>query len=148
MLYSKNKDDILYLIKQKRAQVEIYLSKTRPRKRRLINTTIIAGTFATALTAAPAIGGQVFTTWLTSLFGLTSPSWRILCASATLCSIMATIATQLLKSNNIEDNVTRALGCRAKLELLEVSLNMSQMDAKQATIEYLKCVNDIAFLEN
>jgi hypothetical protein len=60
---------------------------------------------------------------------------------------MATVATQLLKSQNIEENVTRAQGCRAKLEVLEVGLSLSQLDVKQATTEYLKCVEDAAFLE-
>jgi hypothetical protein len=60
---------------------------------------------------------------------------------------MATVATQLLKSNNVEENVTRAQGCRAKLEVLEVGLAMGQLDVRQATTEYLKCVEDAAFLE-
>jgi len=60
---------------------------------------------------------------------------------------MATVATQLLKSHNIEEHVTRAQGCRAKLEVLEVGLVMGQVDVRQATTEYLKCVEDASFLE-
>jgi hypothetical protein len=60
---------------------------------------------------------------------------------------MATVATQLLKSHNIEENVTRAQGCRAKLEVLEVGLTMDQLNVQQATTEFLKCVEDAAFLE-
>jgi hypothetical protein len=60
---------------------------------------------------------------------------------------MATVATQLLKSQNIEENVTRAQGCRAKLEVLEVGLSIGQIDVQQATTEYLKCVEDSASLE-
>ena len=54
---------------------------------------------------------------------------------------------ELLKSNNIEEHVTRAQGCRAKLEVLEVGLTMGQIDTRQATSEYLKCVEDAAFLD-
>ena len=110
--------------------------------------TIVGGSIAAALTAAPAIGGQSFTAWLTGALGLASPSWRVLCAAASVCSIMATVATQLLKSYNIEEHVTRAQGCRAKLEVLEVGLTLGQLDLRQATTEYLKCVEEAAFLES
>jgi len=140
-------DDMVSRIRQKRTQLETFLSAARPRKRRLLNTTIVGGSLAAALTAAPALGGQSFTAWLTGALGLASPSWRLLCAAASVCSVTATIATQLLKSNNIEEHVTRAQGCRAKLEVLEVGLTTGHIDARQATSEYLKCVEDAAFLE-
>jgi hypothetical protein len=140
-------DDMVSRIRQKRTQLETFLSAARPRKRRLLNTTIVGGSLAAALTAAPALGGQSFTAWLTGALGLASPSWRLLCAAASVCSLTATIATQLLKSNNIEEYVTRAQGCRARLEVLEVGLTMGHIDARQATSEYLKCVEDAAFLD-
>ena len=138
-------DDMVSRISQKRTQLETFLSAARPRKRRLLNTTIVGGSLAAALTAAPALGGQSFTAWLTGALELAS--WRLLCAAASVCSLTATIATQLLKSNNIEEHVTRAQGCRAKLEVLEVGLTMGHIDARQATSEYLKCVEDAAFLD-
>lgn len=140
-------EDLLNRIRHKRTQVETFLSAARPRKRRLLNTTILAGTLAASLTAAPAVGGQEFTAWLSGVLGLDSPSWRVLCAAASICSVMATVATQLLKSHNIEENVSRAQGCRAKLEVLEVGLAMGHLDVQQATVEYMKCVEDAAFLE-
>ena len=60
---------------------------------------------------------------------------------------MATVSTQLLKSNNLEENVGRAQRCRAKLEVLEVGLASGQLDARQATTEYMRCVEEAAFLE-
>lgn len=139
--------EIMTRIRDKRLQLERFLSAARPRKRRLINTTIVGGSIAAVLTAAPALGGQPLTAWLTGALGLTSPSWRILCAAASVCSVTATVATQLLKSHNMEEHVTRAQGCRAKLEVLEVGLALGQLDIRQATTEYLKCVEDAAFLE-
>ena len=123
---------------------------TQPRKRRLLNTTIVGGSLAAVLTAGPAVGGPSLTVALTGALGLnpaSSPAWRILCAAASVCSIMATVATQLLKSQNIEEHVTRAQGCRAKLEVLDVGLTLGQLDVRQATAEYLKCVEDGSFLE-
>jgi hypothetical protein len=147
MSTSEPRLDIMQRIQQKRSQLEKFLTTAKPRKRRLVNTNIIAGSLAAALTAGPALGGQSLTAWLTGLMGLSSPSWRLLCAGACFSSVVATIATQVLKSNNIEEHVSRAQGCRAKLEVLEVGLSAGQLDPKQATSEYLKCVEEIAFLE-
>jgi MFS family permease len=140
-------DSLLSQIRHKRAQVEQFLARASPRKRRLLNMTIVGGTLAAALTAGPAVGGASFTGWLTRTFSLTSPAWQLLCGAAAVCSVMATVATQLLKSQNIEERVTRAQGCRAKLEVLEVGLTIGRMDPAQATTEYMKCVEEGAFLE-
>ena len=142
--------DLLNQIRRKRTQIEAFLAVARPRKRRLLNTTIIGGSLAAVLTAGPAVGGPSLTVALTGALGLnpaSSPSWRILCAAASVCSIMATVATQLLKSHNIEEHVIRAQACRAKLEVIEVGLTVGQLDQRQATTEYLKCVEETSFLE-
>jgi hypothetical protein len=140
-------DQLLGRIRDKRAQVERFISSAVPRKRRLLNITIVGGTLAAALTAGPAIGGQSFTAWLTRTFALSSPSWQLLCLVASASSIMATVSTQLLKSHNIEEHVTRAQRCRAKLEVLEVGIGSGQMDMSQATTEYMRCVEEAAFLD-
>jgi hypothetical protein len=139
--------DLVQRIVEKRTQLEKFITRALPRKRRLLNITIFAGTIAAALTAAPAIGGEGFTGWLTKTFGLSSPAWRILCAAAAVSSVLATVATQLLKSHNLEEHVTRAQGCRAKLEVIEVGLTTGQLDIAQATTEYIKCVEEAAFLQ-
>ena len=140
-------DDILGRIRDQRAVVERFLSNAVPRKRRLLNMTIVGGSLAAALTAGPAVGGQPFTSWLTMTLGLTSPSWRLLCGAASVASIVATVATQVLKSNNLEQNIGRAQTARARLDVLETSLALGQLDPKQAATEFLKCVEDAAFLE-
>src|SRR5262245_65817846 len=104
--------ELVTRIHQQRAQVVAFLAAAVPRKRRLLNTTIFGGSLAAALTAGPAVGGTSFTSWLTSTLGLTSPSWRLLFAGAAVCSVLATVANQLLKSDNIEQNVIRAQGPR------------------------------------
>jgi MFS family permease len=141
-------EELASRIRQKREQMERFLASSRPRKRRLLNTTILGGSLAAALTAAPAIGGQSLTGWLTGMLGLSSPSWRLLCAAASVCSVTATVATQLLKSQNIEEHVAKAEGSRAKLEALEVALTMRQIEVPQATTEYLRCVEDSSFIES
>ena len=103
--------EILGRISQQRAKVDAFLAAAVPRKRRLLNTTIVGGSLAA------------------------------------VCSVMATVATQLLKSDNVEQNVVRAQGARAKLEVIELGLKLGQLDDRQALAEYLKCAEDTAFLQ-
>ena len=133
-------------ISGKRAQLEAFIARAVPRKRRLLNLTLVAGTLAAALTAAPAAGGASFTAWLTQVLGLASPSWRLLCGVASVCSITATVATQLLKSQNVEEQVARAQSCRAKLEVLEIGLESGEIAPSHATAEYMRCVEESSFL--
>jgi hypothetical protein len=141
------REDLLARIRQKRQQVEVFVGGALPRKRRLLNITIFGGTLAAAFTAGPAAGGASFTAWLTSTFGLTSPSWQLLCGAAAACSVAATVSTQLLKSQNIEEHVARAQSCRAKLEVLEVGLTTGHIDTTQATSEFIRCVEEVSFLD-
>jgi hypothetical protein len=139
--------ELLARVGRKRQEVERFVSGALPRKRRLLNVTIVGGTLAAALTAGPAAGGPSFTAWLTSIFGLGSPAWQLLCGAATVCSIGATVATQLLKSQHVEEHVARALSCRAKLEVIEVGLTTGHMDTAQATTEFIRCVEEASFLD-
>ena len=140
-------DGLLQRIREKRADVDRFLAATQPRKRRLLNTTIVGGTLAAALTAGPAVGGASFTAWLTQTLSLRSPAWRLLCAAASVSSVLATVATQLLKTNNIEEHVAQAQSCRAKLEVLDVAITLGQLDTAQATGEFLRCLEAASFLE-
>jgi MFS family permease len=140
-------DALIGQIREKRARLERFLARSLPRKRRLLNITIVGGALAAALTAGPAVGGQSFTQWLTKTLELASPAWQLLCAAAAGCSIAATVATQVLKSQNVDEHVARAQSCRAKLEVLEIGLTTGTVDPKQAAAEYLRCVEETAFLE-
>ena len=139
--------DLLARIQDKRRQVDGFVSAALPRKRRLLNVTIFGGTLAAAFTAGPAAGGASFTGWLTSTLGLTSPAWQILCGAAAACSVAATVSTQLLKSQHIEEHVARAQSCRAKLEVLEIGLTTGQLESAQATTEFIRCVEEVSFLD-
>jgi len=100
-------------VRAKRAKVERYLRVVGARRRRLVNVTIVAGAIATMLTAAPALGGKPLAGWLTETFELSSPSWRILCALAAVCSLIAAVATQLHTSKNYEEHIARAQEIKA-----------------------------------
>ena len=141
------RQDLLPRVQEKRRQVDAFVKGALPRKRRLLNVTIIGGTLAAAFTAGPAAGGPTFTAWLTATFGLNAPAWQLLCGAAAACSVAATVSTQLLKSQHIEEHVTRAQSCRAKLEVIEIGLSTGHLDAAQATTEFIRCVEEVSFLE-
>lgn len=69
--------ELLARATRKRQDVERFIAGAHPRKRRLLNVTIVGGTLAAALTAGPAAGGPSFTAWLTSPFGLGNPAWQL-----------------------------------------------------------------------
>jgi MFS family permease len=140
--------DLLTQIRRKRVQVDAIVSSALPRKRRLLNTSIVGGALAAVLTTGPAVGGQTFVAWMKSMLDLTAPGWQILCGAAALCSAAAAVSTQLLKSNSLEERVFRGQSCRAKLEVLEVGLTTGQIDLPRATTEYMKCLEEAAFLES
>jgi hypothetical protein len=134
-------------IRAKRAEVDAWLSRMRPRKRRLLNVTLIGGGVSALLTAGPALGGKPFADWLTSALGLESPAWRLLCGAAAASSCAAAIATQILKANGLEENVSKAQACGARLEVLELALEAGQIDAKTGLEEYARCAESVAFLQ-
>jgi MFS family permease len=142
------RQDLLARIQDKRRQVEHFVATAVPRKRRLLNVTIVGGTLAAAFTAGPAAGGPTFTGWLTSTFGLNAPAWQILCGAAAACSVAATVSTQLLKTQNVEEHVARAQSCRAKLEVLEIGLTTGHIETAQATTEFIRCVEEVSFLDH
>jgi hypothetical protein len=88
-------------VQAKRDDVDRYLAAAYRHRGRLVRVTIMSGSIASALTAAPALGGKPLADWLTAVFELSTPAWRILCLAAMMCSLAATIATQLHKSNNL-----------------------------------------------
>jgi MFS family permease len=141
------RQDLLARIQDKRRQVDVFVRAALPRKRRLLNVTIIGGTMAAAFTAGPAAGGAPLTAWLTSTLGLSSPAWQLLCGAAAACSVAATVSTQLLKSQHIEEHVARGQSCRAKLEVLEIRLTTGHLETAQATTEFIRCVEEVSFLD-
>jgi hypothetical protein len=71
-------------------------------------------------------------------FALPSPSWRILCAFAAVCSLIAAVATQLHASNNYEEHIGRAQEIKVSLEMLEVAITLNHLNHHESTSQYLE----------
>jgi hypothetical protein len=138
-LHSRNDqsaDDVSIWVERRRVEIGDYLDRMQARERRALNVAIVAGACASVLTASAAIGGQRLGNWLTLTFGLSSPAWQILCAVATVCSLAAAIATQLLKSHNVDDRIARAQTARAKLDIIRFGLATGHLTEAEAAAEY------------
>jgi hypothetical protein len=134
-------------VQAKRAEVEQYLRAVGARRRRLVTVTIVAAAMATLLTAPTALGGKPLADWLTETFQLSSPSWRLLCALAAVCSLTAAVATQLHASKNYEEHIARAEAIKATLEMLEVAITSNHLSQHEATSQYLKVIENTSFIE-
>jgi hypothetical protein len=93
------------------------------------------------------VGGKPLADWLTDTFQLSSPSWRILCALAAVCSLIAAVATQLHASKNYEENIGRAQEIRAALEMLEVAITLNHLNQHEATSQYLDIIESTSFID-
>ncbi len=109
--------------------------------------TIVAAALATLLTAPTALGGKPLADWLTETLELSSPSWRILCALAAVCSLIAAVATQLDASKNDEEHIGRAQEIKATLEMLEVAITLNHLNQHEATSQYLEIIESTSFIE-
>jgi len=112
----------------------------------LLTLAVVAGALATAFAATPAIGGKPLTDVLDASLGLSTPAWQLLCIFAAICSLAAAIATQLQKSNNLEENVARAETVRARLDVLNIGLIAGNLSREQAASEYGECLQLASFL--
>ena len=124
-------DRLLIELRRQREQLERFLRRNQPRQ---------------LLTAAPALGGQSFTSELTKLLGLQSPSWRWICGVAALLSTLASACSQLLQSSRLEEKVSRCQTARARLDALELGLELGQFHRNYAAETLLACVEATAAL--
>lgn len=139
----KDADTLLKRIQTKRSEVSEYLKKNEPRQSRYITISIVAGALAAALTAGPGVGGTGFIESAKGVFSFGIPVWQVLCLLATLLSMSAVITNGLLKSRDLTTKIAHVRGCDAKLEGLEIMLDLDQIDLKQATSLYTQYLTEI-----
>lgn len=140
-------DRLLSELRNQRDLLARFLRRNRPRQQRLSTLAVVASSLAAVLTAAPAIGGPSFTTELTKLLGLQSPSWRWICAAAALLSTLASSCSQLLQSSRLEEKVSRCQSAMARLDALELGLDLGQFKRDFAAETLVACVEASAALD-
>ena len=141
-----DQDPLVEQLRSQRAQLDRFLRRALPQRRQLVNASILCSSLAALITAAPAFGGQAFTTGLTETLNLSMPSWRLLCGLASAASVVASVATQLLQTSRLEEKVSRGLATRARLEALEQGLALGQFDRRSVTEALLACIETTTLL--
>jgi hypothetical protein len=145
---SENKNDVgnelILRVQAKRDEVERYLRAIGARRGRMLTVTIVAATISTLLTGPAALGGQPL---LTETLGLPLSAWRILCAVAAACSLIAAVVTQLQTSKNYEQHIAQAQEVKATLEMLEVAITVNRLSQHEAASQYLKIIENTSFID-
>jgi hypothetical protein len=135
-------------ISDKHRQLAEYIRSAEPRSGTLqIVSTIMAG-LAGLLTAAPAVGGPTLTSSLSQALGTgaEAPSWRLLCAAATICSFVSTTALSIYRTQDIANRLGKAQAAKARLESLETFLDTTSLPVEKAVDEYTRVVQDVSFV--
>ena len=143
---TKDNSVLLTKVRNKRKELRAYLTRTEPRNNRLINSSIIFGALAAALTAGPGVGGDGFISAAKEMVSFGIPVWQMLCLFATVFSVSVVIANGMLKSHNLSSKVAKTRACDAKLESLETMLELEQVDIKQATQSYTQCLTELSHI--
>lgn len=143
---AKDNKVLLAKIRDKRKELADYLAKVEPRNTKLINSSIIAGALAAALTAGPGVGGEGFISAAKDVVSFGIPVWQMLCLIATILSVSVVITNGMLKSHSLSAKVEKTRACDAKLEGLEIMLELEQVDLKQATQVYTQCLTEISHI--
>jgi hypothetical protein len=136
-------------IAARRAGLAAYLRAVRPRRNRLVDLGIVASAATAVLTAGPALGGVPFDKAATTAVGLPAGShaWRFLCLAALVTSLLATIATNMARSQDLAARVAAAEAANAALEGLETSLRFGRIPVDDAVDLYQQHVARIPFVD-
>ena len=144
---SETREELLKRIRERRRGIKWFIDNLEPTGMRLTNFNIVCGAIATALTAAPALGGKA----LMEALGITDPetlAWRLLFASAAVFSLISTIAANLYKTHEIAARLGKAQVCDTKLEALETLLELDEIVVKKAAAQYTQCLAEIPFVRS
>ncbi|MEP6833614.1 MAG: hypothetical protein ABJB74_09475 [Gemmatimonas sp.] len=137
---------LLDRIHEKKQSLQAFLHNSGPRNNRLTVLSIVGTGLAALLTAGPAVGGASFTAAVTQALGTTSPSWRILCAGATVLSFLATTALSIQKVQDLPTKVSKAQSAHAQLEALETFMDTTEIPIANATEQYAQIIRDVPYL--
>jgi hypothetical protein len=143
------RQQLIERITARRASIDAYLRENRPRSDRLANIAIVSGGIAAVLVSGPALGGEAFTSGAAEVLALNTNSvvWQVLCFLGMAASVVAAIATNLHKAQNLAGRISTAEACDAELEGLETMLEFKRMPTEQAVELYQGYVIRIPFVD-
>lgn len=132
----------LAIVRAKRLAVRQAGEGLHRRDNALTLLSVIASAVATVLTAAPALGGPELSRALGSA-GPDTPSWRILCGVASICSLLAAVAANLHRQQEVTARLARCQTGAARLETLELQVTFQRAPLADATAEYGRIIAEL-----
>jgi hypothetical protein len=141
--------ELIGRIEARRASIDAFVRRVRPRNIRLANIGIISSSAAAVFTVGPAFGGASFAGAVQRGLSLSNDSivWRSLCLAATLVALVAAISAQLGKSQEMTSQLSAAEACNAELEGLQTLLEFAQLSVRDAVELYRTYIVKISFIE-
>ena len=132
------RQELLGQIEHRRASIDEWLRVNRPRSSRLSTVSVISSALAAVFVAGPALGGEQFTAGTADALSLDTgaPVWRFLCVLGLIASVVAAIATNLHKSQDLAARITAAESCDADLEGLQMLLRFGRISTEEAVDLY------------
>ena len=132
------REELLGQIAHRRTSIDEWLRVNRPRSSRLSTVSIISSALAAVFVAGPALGGEQFTGSAADALSLDTgaPVWRFLCVLGLIASVVAAIATNLHKSQDLAARITAAESCDADLEGLQTLLRFGRISTEEAVDLY------------
>jgi hypothetical protein len=132
------REELLGQIAYRRASIGEWLRANRPRSSRLSTVSIISSALAAVIVAGPALGGDRFTGGAADVLSLDSgaPVWRFMCLLGLIASVVAAIATNLHKSQDLAARIIAAESCDADLEGLQTLLRFGRISTEEAVDLY------------
>jgi hypothetical protein len=144
------RDRLLSRIRRRRAALDEFLGRTRPRSTRLGWISVGCSSAAAALTAGPAVGGDAFSGSVQTALQLPEESWvwQILCVGALVISITSAISTNLLRSDDLISRISTAEAAKAELESLETLLEFRSIRIDAAVELYRQYATKVPYVDD
>jgi hypothetical protein len=140
---------LLDLINHQQADIDGFLRKTRPRRNVLNNITAVCSALAAAFAAGPAFAGPKRTNQAAVSVGLDNGGqlWQPLCIAAFIVAVLAAVAANLSRSQDLPARISAAEACHAELKGLETLLTFKHLSVQEAVELYQQYVLKVPFVD-
>ena len=145
----KTRKQLRTRIEARRADIDDFLARARPRRNVLNITSIVCSSLAAVLTAGPALGGKDGMTGAAEALSLPAADavWQPLCIAAFVVALAAAVAANLNRSHDLPAQVAAAEACSAELEALLATLDFDEIPLHDAVEHYQQSLHKIPFVK-
>ena len=147
---SRVRKQLLDLINDQQADIESFLHRTRPRRNLLNNTAVVCSSLAAAFAAFPAMAGPKQTQETARDLGLDNAAqlWQPLCIGAFVVALVAAVAANLSRTQDLPARISAAEACNAELKGLATLLTFKHLSVQEAVELYQQYVLKVPFVDD